>query len=290
VLHYQFHQRLAFCYNRIMSFSGPVKEEALVRSRRCCCVCHEFAGLFVNVHHVIPESQKGSSDLDNAIVLCLRCHGEAGHYNSNHPIGNKYSSDELIRHRDEWWEWCINNPEAPLHKVPISVSPTVIKLQGGEWKATCNFKVQNRTEEIYYDVVVKIGIQDDCLSAKDIAITLTNSREYLCMQLGDIIVSADIFQIRAIDESNQNAIFIYVKSIDPKEILTFLLQNTSSEPHSGNIRPKALLSVCGFSKSPAATSTGPSKVAIAFRPPENIQVESIALLLRKGQLTHQHLE
>jgi len=265
-----------------MAFPSTIKEEALVRSRRCCCVCHEFAGVFVNVHHIIPESQNGPCDLDNAIVLCLRCHGEAGHYNPEHPIGNKYSPEELRRHRDDWWEWCSNNPEAPLHKVPISVSPTRINLQSGEWKATCNFKIQNRTKEIYYDVVVKIGISSRDLLTKDIVVNLDASKEELQMQLGDITVSADIFQIRAIDESGNSAIFIYIKSLNPEEVLTFLLQNTSSNTLSKDYRPQASLGICGFSKTPAPTSTGPGKVAIAFRPPENIKLESIAFLLKKS--------
>ena len=78
-----------------MPFPYIVKEEALVKSRRCCCVCNEFAGLYTNVHHIIPESQHGTSTIDNAIVLCLRCHGEVGHYNNKHPIGNKYTASDV---------------------------------------------------------------------------------------------------------------------------------------------------------------------------------------------------
>lgn len=265
-----------------MAFSSTIKEEALVKSRRCCCVCHEFAGVFANVHHIIPESEGGPNELNNAIVLCLRCHGEAGHYNPNHPIGNRYSRKELRRHRDEWWYWCQNNPEAPLHKVPISVSPTMFNLQSGEWKATCNFKIQNRTKEIYYDVVVKIGIENHVPLTKDISINLTTSREDLHMQLDDITVSADIFQIRAIDESGNNAIFLYIKSLNPEEVLTFLLKNNSSNPLSEGCRPQASLGICGFSETPSQTSTSPGKVAIAFKAPENIKVESVAFLLKRS--------
>jgi hypothetical protein len=90
----------------IMPFSAETKEAALVKSRRYCCVCHEFAGRSVNVHHIIQEADGGPNKLDNAIVLCLRCHAEAGHYNLHHPLGTKYSPSELRRHRDEWWKYC----------------------------------------------------------------------------------------------------------------------------------------------------------------------------------------
>src|SRR5664279_3673055 len=93
-----------------MPFPDSVRKESLVRSHRHCCVCHNFSGRDVNVHHIILESDGGPNTLDNAIVLCLRCHYEAGHYNPKHPLGTKYSPEELRRHRDQWWELCKINP------------------------------------------------------------------------------------------------------------------------------------------------------------------------------------
>lgn len=92
-----------------MPFPSDIREEALVRSHRRCCVCHTFAGRSVNVHHIKQESEGGENILDNAIVLCLKCHAEAGHYNAKHPIGNKYYPQELVRHRDNWWRICESN-------------------------------------------------------------------------------------------------------------------------------------------------------------------------------------
>lgn len=97
-----------------MPFPNNVREESLVKSHRRCCVCHEFAGRNVNVHHIIQEADGGSNILENSIVLCLRCHSEAGHYNPRHPLGTKYSPSELQRHRDQWWEHCTKAPEEPF--------------------------------------------------------------------------------------------------------------------------------------------------------------------------------
>jgi hypothetical protein len=84
--------------------------------------------LYTNVHHIQPEADGGPNTIENAIVLCLRCHGEAGHYNPKHPIGTKYSPAELRRHRDEWWEWCRKNPAAPLPKDLSAPTSTVESL------------------------------------------------------------------------------------------------------------------------------------------------------------------
>ena len=85
-----------------MPFPHSVRDQALVAAARHCCVCHRYKGVKVEVHHIVPESNAGASDLDNAITLCFDCHADAGHYNPNHPRGTKFSPGELRRHRDQW--------------------------------------------------------------------------------------------------------------------------------------------------------------------------------------------
>lgn len=266
-----------------MPFRNSVKEEALIRSRRCCCVCQEFAGLYINVHHIVPESDGGSNDLENAIVLCLRCHGEVGHYNVRHPIGKKYSAEELRRHRDKWWEWCEKNPAVPLPKDPISVSPGTISLGTGKWKAHSLFKVYNRTNEIYYQVFVKLTIDTPEILTRNIGIKLAKPRDELSMKVGPIIVSADIMRINGSDQAGNKAIFLWLASLNPAEVCTFVLTNYSPHAPSASTQPKALIGVCGFAQEPSSTLAQPGKeAAFSFTPPENIKIESISLLMRRS--------
>lgn len=87
-----------------MGFSSTVREHALTASARYCCVCHKAKGLNIEVHHIDPEVSGGSNDFDNAIALCFDCHADAGHYNSEHPRGSKFSPRELKLQRDSWHE------------------------------------------------------------------------------------------------------------------------------------------------------------------------------------------
>jgi len=87
-----------------MAFSSATKEEALVASGRRCCLCRLFKGVRLEVHHIQPPSAGGSNDLDNAIPLCFDCHADVGHYNPDHPRGNRYSDTELRRHRDRLYD------------------------------------------------------------------------------------------------------------------------------------------------------------------------------------------
>jgi len=92
-----------------MGFSPKVRATVLTRAARYCCVCHERAGLKVEVHHIIPESISHDNSIDNAIALCFDCHTDAGHYNPAHPKGTKFSTDELTRHRNNWYSIVENN-------------------------------------------------------------------------------------------------------------------------------------------------------------------------------------
>lgn len=107
-----------------MPFPKSVREEALVKAQRHCCVCHEFAGRSINVHHIKQEADGGDNTLENAIVLCLRCHAEAGHFNPRHPIGTKYAPSELIKHRDAWFESCKNGTAKFSSSVEAKVKRT----------------------------------------------------------------------------------------------------------------------------------------------------------------------
>ena len=94
---------------RLMPFTRDVREEALVLAARHCCVCHRYRGVHIEVHHIEPEDEGGPNDLDNAISLCFDCHADAGHYNTRHPRGTKFSRSELRKARDRWYEIVLQN-------------------------------------------------------------------------------------------------------------------------------------------------------------------------------------
>lgn len=86
-----------------MVFADSVVREVLVRSGRCCCICHRFCGTKIELHHITPVEKGGDDSLDNCIPVCFDCHADIGHYNDKHPRGRKYASGELREHRDHWF-------------------------------------------------------------------------------------------------------------------------------------------------------------------------------------------
>lgn len=86
-----------------MPFSPAVKEQAIVAAAGHCCVCHRFEAGHIEVHHIQPQAAGGADDFANAIALCFDCHTWAGHYNSTHPKGARYSPTMLRKARDSWY-------------------------------------------------------------------------------------------------------------------------------------------------------------------------------------------
>lgn len=127
-----------------MPFPNSVREEALVKAQRHCCVCHEFAGRSINVHHIKQEADGGANTIENAIVLCLRCHAEAGHYNPRHPIGTKYAPSELIKHRDAWFEACESGAAKYSSSVEAKVKRTYTRSELHKYVLLFNFHNGNK--------------------------------------------------------------------------------------------------------------------------------------------------
>lgn len=264
-----------------MSFPHSVKEDALVKSRRCCCLCNEFAGLYTNVHHIVPEGQDGSNATENAIVLCLRCHGEVGHYNDRHPIGNKYSVSELIKHRDIWWKWCQDNPGVPLPKEPVSVSPSRIELGHGEWRTKSLLNIYNREERFCYQVWVKMVIESDEVQINHIGIELIRGHDDLKLRANSVEVSASIYRMLCIDQAGKKAIFLIIGSIEPHGVYTFEIQQLPSFTLSSTEQHSITCAISSFSDEPAITREGSEQAHFNFIPPENLKMLGVSLLLRR---------
>lgn len=250
-----------------MSFSTSVKKETLVKSKRCCCICNEFCGRSCVIHHIKPESQGGSNKIANAIVLCQRCHTEVGHYNPDHPIGNKYSPEEIIKHRDKWWVWCENNPYKTPPKYPISISPNEINLGTGEWNVNTKFNLHNKSSEVYYQIVTKLIFLPPGLNPR-YNIEILSERENYESKSKGIYINWDLFTLYSKDIKNRNAIFMFLSSLNPRDTCTFLIKIDFKNTRLIRGEKKVMLKVCGFSEEPARILNKDGKVAFPFSIPE----------------------
>jgi hypothetical protein len=95
-----------------MGFDRKEVSKLLAQCHRRCCICHRFCGVKIETDHIIPFSDGGSDEIDNAIPVCFDCHAEIHSYNDNHPRGRKFTSEELRAHKDQWIDICTRKPES----------------------------------------------------------------------------------------------------------------------------------------------------------------------------------
>ena len=207
-----------------MPFSKKVKEEALVKSLRRCCVCRVFAGRYAAVHHIMPEAKRGSNRLANAIVLCQRCHGEAGHYNPQHPIGNKYSPDELLRHRDEWWDLCSRSAGWSVPDDPIGINPSSIALGGLDRVTFGHFTVSNRTTDPFWQVWIKLTLDSPVMDLEDLEVGIIerSPRVSRLKRVGDFSVEA--VHIVTDDANGRRVRFLMIHQLRPSEYISYYVR------------------------------------------------------------------
>lgn len=86
---------------RKKDFPEKVKIKCLLWSDRHCCLCGKQCGTNIEIARI---DANGAKTIDNAIPLCFDCHEKIGHYNSEHPKGNKYRPKELITRRDQIYD------------------------------------------------------------------------------------------------------------------------------------------------------------------------------------------
>lgn len=84
-----------------MGFPTSVADEVLVRCSRRCCLCGEYVGQKIELHHIKQVADGGDDSVDNCIPLCFNCHAEVKAYNNLHPKGRKFTEKELKGHRDK---------------------------------------------------------------------------------------------------------------------------------------------------------------------------------------------
>lgn len=92
-------------------FKDKDVEKLLVACHRCCCVCHRFCGVKMEIDHIVQQADKGPDAYENAIPVCFECHAEIHSYNPKHPRGRKFQPDELRAHREQWFAICKEHPE-----------------------------------------------------------------------------------------------------------------------------------------------------------------------------------
>lgn len=137
-----------------MGFPQQVKEEVMILCARHCCLCENPKGLKMEVHHIVHRSEGGDDTLANAIPLCFDCHADMRSYDSKHPKGLKYSRNELIRRRDDWYAKVKSNgirPASPGNSAETDQKVLEHLVKVLPWNGSISFIKQNNFAGFSFD-------------------------------------------------------------------------------------------------------------------------------------------
>jgi hypothetical protein len=100
-----------------MPFSEALKTQVRRMAAFKCCRCTEIG---VDIHHIIPQAQGGSDDIDNAAPLCQNCHDRYG--------ANPEKRKEIRQMRD-WWYEIVQEKYHGDQSAIEKVNETILKVQ-----------------------------------------------------------------------------------------------------------------------------------------------------------------
>ena len=87
-----------------MPFPADVAEQLLVKCARHCCLCRQYKGQKMEIHHIEQDADGGASTFENGLPVCFDCHADVNSYNDRHPRGRKFRIPELKQLRDQWFK------------------------------------------------------------------------------------------------------------------------------------------------------------------------------------------
>jgi hypothetical protein len=118
-----------------MPFSEALKLEVKRKSAFQCCRCREIG---IDIHHIIPQAQGGSDDIDNAAPLCQNCHDRFG--------ANPEKRKEIRQMRD-WWYEVVQERYHESRSQFEKLNETILKIQDAQERGQSEIS-QLRTELI----------------------------------------------------------------------------------------------------------------------------------------------
>jgi hypothetical protein len=167
-------------------------------------------------------------------------------------------------------------PKLPLSwEKAVYASPSSLSLHKGDWAAKTPISVWNKTSKPIHSVWVKFALIGEGITAESVIVSMPTKSTTLEGQIGDVFVSGDTYRINVIDSSGHEAVFVVLHTIPPATCRELLVSG------SAKIQSHATVSVASFADVPTTMLESSGKVAFPFRPPENLKLKGISLLMHK---------
>ncbi len=167
------------------------------------------------------------------------------------------------------------------HRNPIVVFPRSLKVLRRNREARLRFTIHNRFHETFYSIIVKLTIGQTGIQSDEIEVDPIWKGQTQESRINDILVRTDIFRIDCTDNRDREAILLFIRSLLPKETLSFAFTSRSYQSSGATQQANISIQVVDFRREPSPILEGPHGLALPFTPAENIRVKRIRLLMKR---------
>jgi hypothetical protein len=134
-----------------MPFPEALKLQVKRMAAFQCCRCREIG---VDIHHIIPQAQGGSDDIDNAAPLCQNCHDRFG--------ANPEKQKEIRQMRD-WWYDVVKEKYHSDQSQFERISETILKIQHTQAQAVSKTEIEELRIQLTNEIRALRPIQEQAL-------------------------------------------------------------------------------------------------------------------------------
>lgn len=129
-----------------VAFSERTKKMARQKANFRCVICYNS---FVEVHHIIPQTEGGDDTLDNAAPLCASCHDLFG--------GNPEKRKQIRQMRDHWFEQMEKRNSGAINVLgPINVEPDNVNMLKGKALALYHIVYEHENFEMTVKILMSL--------------------------------------------------------------------------------------------------------------------------------------
>lgn len=163
---------------------------------------------------------------------------------------------------------------------PIKVTPATIVLNH-EWNVKSVLKVNNRVNKMIYDVWIKFSSKNVDLREKSVELLPAQNEGIVEGKIGNITAGFEIIKIFALDSKGKDCIYLILYGIDPGQTKSYIMNIASGIATSSKEAMKINIRKISHSDTPIQMLSQQGKVAYPFKPPENMQIKSLSLLMKR---------
>lgn len=169
-------------------------------------------------------------------------------------------------------------------KQDLVVSPEIIELGKGDWKAKCPFNIHNPTDAFFYGLWLKLTINSESLSYVDFEVIPPNNLPSTWFQAEHARVNSSLVRLDGVDSSGKESIYLLLETLAPKMTYTFELVNISANDLPSSAQ-SANLSILKYSSKPLSKMQGDVSGFMKIgSPPENFSIYRVFQLTEEGNL------